>query len=302
MATQPQIKENLSYKKDILLKSTSDAQLHEHEYLFQRTLFNPQGKVTLEEHYDNKGELVQKYVYEYDSNGYLREEMLVEADEFVAEHKSFERDDKGKIIKELRHYMDGSADTMEYTYDEGGRLIRKTLLDPDGEVENHEEFEWEGDLLVLHRIFDNEGELINEEKKVYDTKGQALEVILFNAMENLYTRTVNEYYESGNKKEVLVYNQADQLIEKILLQEDQSGNIMQVTEETRHKKNVINFEYDASGNVTFQEEFDKNGELVGQVKRKYNENNMLESSDVFIDGGGRGMSRSYHIRQEYLYF
>jgi antitoxin component YwqK of YwqJK toxin-antitoxin module len=296
------IKESLVYKKDLVLKSATDQELEEHEYLFSRTIYNEDGKVTSEKQYDNQGELVQDYIYTYNDKGYLIEEKLQEADGFVAVHKSFEVDDKGKVLKEFRHYMDETFDTVVFHYNEKGKLVNKETFDPDNDLESTEEFSYEGDRVNRHVVSDADGDILSEKKTTYDDKGNAIKIEEFDGSVGESVKTVTEFHPSGNKKEVLTYNSADQLIEKVTLKEDAQGRIEQVVEESTSKKNTINFTYDAKGNVVHQDEFDRNGEMIGKVNRVYDGNNNLVSSNVFIHGGGRGLSRNYTLRQEYVYY
>lgn len=296
------IKESLVYKKDLILKSATDQELEEHEYLFSRTIYNENGKVTSEKQYDSQGELVQDYIYTYNDEGFLIEEKLQEADGFVAVHKSFEVENKGKILKEFRHYMDESFDTVVFHYDENGKLVKKEIFDPDNDLETVEEFSYYGDRINGQVVIDADGDILSEKKTIYDEKGNTIETDEFDGSTGESVKTVNEYHPSGNKKEVFIYNGAGQLIEKVTLKEDAQGRIAQVVEESTSNKNTINFSYDANGNVVYQDEFDRNGEKIGKVSRVYDEKNKLLSSNVFIHGGGRGLSRNYTLRHEYMYY
>lgn len=296
------IKESLVYKKDLVLKSASENELEEHEYLFSRTAYNEDGKVISEIQYSPSGDIIQEYEYKYNSQGLLIEELLKEADGFIVEHKSFEVNDEGKIIKEFRHYLDESFDTINYFYDDRGTLIKKEVIDPDGDLESVEEFSYSGELQTAHIVKDADGELVYEKKIDFNDEGKAVEIYEFDGSSGQTKKVVNEYYPSGNKKEVLTYNHADQLIEKVTLKENTEGKIVQVTEESPAKKNISNFTYDERGNMVYQDEFDKNGEMITKVNREYDENNKLLSSTVFMHGAGRGLSRNYTLRQEYVYF
>jgi YD repeat-containing protein len=298
----PRIKENRVYKKELLLKSSRQDHLEEHEFLFSHTIYNEQDKVVEEYHYDSDGKLVQEYQFMYDQNGFLREEILKQEDGFVAEHKTYEPDEKNNILKEFRHYMDGSFDTITYHYNAQGLVSKKETIDPDGEQESTEEFEYENGLLTRFAIMDSENEIITEKKITYDEKGNPEEVIDYDGSEGTAVRKVLEYFPSGTKKETLTYNDTDQLVEKVVMTEDSDGRLVQVVEENRAKKNTITFEYDQAGNIIAQEELDRNGELVSKVHRVFNENNQLVSTNVYIHGGGRGLSKNYTLRQEYTYF
>ncbi len=298
----PSIKETIVYKKELLLKSTTDNQLEEREYLFSHILFNENGKVAAERHYDPEGKIIQEYAFLYDQNGFLKEEILREDDGFIAEHKTYEPDDKNNIHKEFRHYTDGSFDTVTYQYNDQGLLRQKETIDPDGDLESVEKFEYNQSQLAHYELFDGEGELMSEKKITYDEKGNALEVYEFDGSEGQSVRKTIEYNPSGIKKETLTYDHAGKLVEKVEMKENSEGLLEQVIEETLTKKNTVDFQYDDHGNIVFQEEYDRNGELVSRVKRTFDDKKQLLNSDVFIHGGGRGLSRNYTLRQEYIYY
>lgn len=298
--SSPRVKETLVYKKEILLKSAAENQLDEHEYLFSRTVFNDKGKVVSEIHYDAEENIAQEYVFGYDNDGFLREELMKEDDGFVAEHKTYEPDEKGRIAKEMRHYMDGSFDTVTFSYNDQGLVSKKVTIDPDGDTESVEEFAYVNGFLAHYTLRDENGEILSERKMEYDEKGNPVEVYEYDGSEGISNRKEIAYFPSGNRKETLLYNDAGQLVEKTVMKENEKGQLIQAVEETHTKKNTINFTYDEAGNIVSQEEFDRNGELVSRVERTYDENQMLLSSDVFIHGAGRGPSRNYTLRQEYI--
>ena len=299
--SKPRIKETLVYKKEILLKSAAESQLDEREYLFSKTVYGDKDKVMSEIHYDAEGNITQEYVFGYDNNGFLREELMKEDDGFVAEHKTWEPDEKARIAKELRHYMDGSFDTVTYSYNDQGLVSKKVTVDPDGDTESVEEFDYSGGNLTRYTLKNEEGEILSERKVMYDEKGNPVEVHEYDGSEGLSNRKVIEYYPSGNRKETLLYNDAGKLVEKTVMKENEKGQLVQTIEETHSKKNTVNFTFDNEGNIICQEEFDRNGELVSRVNRTYDENQMLLTSDVFIHGAGRGPSRNYTLRQEYVF-
>jgi antitoxin component YwqK of YwqJK toxin-antitoxin module len=297
--SKPAIKELLVYKKDLLLKSSTHDHLEEHEYLFTHIIYNSRQQVVSEVHYDANGVIVQDYQFTYDDNGFLTGEILKEDDGFVAEHKTFEADEKGNIAREFRHYMDGSFDTINYSYNDQGLVSRKEVIDPDGETESVEEYEYTDGLLTRHAILDADGDIVNEKKIVYNSLKKPAEVIDFDGNEGITIKRVMEYYPSGNQKESYTY-QDDELVEKVVTKEDENGNLILAEEETHHKKNTVNFAYDQQGNVVLQEEYDRDGNLITRISRAFDQENRLLSADVFMDGGGRGLSKNYSLRQKYV--
>jgi len=294
------IKELLVYKKDLLLKSSSHDHLEEHEYLFTHTIYNSREQVVSEVHYDANGLIVQDYRFTYDDNGFLTGEILTEDDGFVAEHKTFEPDEKGNIAREFRHYMDGSFDTINYAYNEQGLVSRKEVIDPDGETESVEEFEYVDGLLTRHTVIDAEGEVVNERKMTYNSQKKPAEVVDFDGNEGITIKRIMEYFPSGNQKESFTF-QDDELVEKVIMKENEEGQLIMAEEETPQKKNTIHFTYDQQGNVVLQKEFNLAGDLVTRISRVFDQEKRLLSADISINGGGRGLSKNYSLRQEYVF-
>jgi hypothetical protein len=198
--------------------------------------------------------------------------------------------------------MDETFDTVTFFYDDKGKLIKKETVDPDGDLESIEQFTWVGDNITQMLMQDADGDVLSEKNTRYDDKGNIIEVEEYDGSAGDSSKKEIEYYPSGNQKQVLTYNDAGQLVEKVQMKEDSEKKIVQVVEETTARKSTINFTFDGKGNIIQQEEFNRNGELVGKVSRMYNEHNMLLSSKVFIHGDGRGLSKNYTLRQEYVYY
>jgi antitoxin component YwqK of YwqJK toxin-antitoxin module len=299
--TKQKIKENLVYRKDVVLKDKTAEHLEEMEHLHSKTCFDENGNVLSEVQYDSSENIIQESILDYDANGRLIEEVVKDSDGFVVEHKRFEIQDSGRVTKEFRYYMDETFDTIVYHY-EGDHVVKREIIDFDGEIENVEEFVYQDGLLIEKVVKDGDDEILTYQKITYDDQKNIIELEEVDHSEGVRTRTEYEYYASGNKKSVLVFDASDELVEKTLLTENEKGQTSRVVEENKSKKNTINMEYDNHGNVVFQEEFDIKGDLVSSVRREYNAENMITASEVYISGMGRGLSRNYTLRQEYIYF
>jgi antitoxin component YwqK of YwqJK toxin-antitoxin module len=296
-----QMREILVFKKELILKSSLQDHLEEHEFLYTHTVFSPSGKTESEIHYDSAGKIVQEYKFSYNEQGRLVEEMMTEEDGFVADHKKYDYE-QSRIAREYRYYADGSFDTIAYEYNEKDQVVKKTTIDPDGETENTEEFAYSGDHVSHYVMLDNEGEVVSEIKTEYDDKGNPVEIVEFDRVEGTTLRREISYYPSGNKKEALTWSEDDELIEKVVLSENEAGKVSEVVEENAHRQNKIQFGYDGAGNIILQEEYDRNGNMVSRVNRVFDSGHKLLNSDVFIDGAGRGFSKHYTLRHEYVYF
>jgi YD repeat-containing protein len=292
------IKEILIYKTEYLLTSTSHDYLEEREYLLTRTLYNPQGKVLTDTHYNPEGEIIQQYSCRYNPDGFLTEEKLTEDDGLVAEHRTFEPDEHNRIKTELCHYLDGSFDTIRYAYNHQGQLAHKQTIDPDGHTESTEEFTYENGFLTHYVHKDASGQILSEKTISCNPKGEPLEETLYDGDEDTTTYRVSEYHPSGGLKETRTYDQNNKLVAKAVFTENENGKLTELVEETHRNKSTIRFTYDQAGNITCQEEFDRNGELHASVTREYDEQNNLLNSRFFVNRQGKGLARNYSLRQE----
>lgn len=271
--------------------------------LHRTTDFHPEWAMPIAEtQYDSQGNIQQLVEYAYDGRGFLVRELLKESDGEVVEERSFEPDDRQRLKKEFRHYADGSFDVTEFFYDENGRLIKKVLADDEGEVERVEEFEYQEDKPLLEKAVDGEGNLLLEVRYLYDEKGLLEEVHTENPEEGGSYQKVHAYTPEGKRKSTLVYDSEGELVERYLFEVDDKGHPASVVEETKMKKNTIRMEYDAQGQVVFQEEQDLNGELVNKVDRRYDgQGNLLESRVVFRNPR-LGLLQEYSVFQQYDFF
>ncbi len=295
------IKESLIYKKDIVLQSSSDEELEEKEHLFSKTLYNENGKITREIQYNEMGNITQDFEYKYDEKGNLTEKILHDDDGGFGEKVSFEYDENGKKSKEFIHYMDDTYDTIVYTRNEDGLTIKKETTDYDGDMESIEEFEYQNKNLVKHTVKNDAGETVSIVEVTYNEEGNIIKESEQNLEEGTTKIKQVEYFPSGNKKEVLTYTNGD-LTGKVTMTEDEKEQIVQIVEETPYQKNTISMKYDDAGNVIYQEESDREGKLLTHVSRQFDNKNRMLSSDVFIDGQGRRLSRNYTLRHDYVFY
>jgi antitoxin component YwqK of YwqJK toxin-antitoxin module len=107
--------------------------------------------------------------------------------------------------------------------------------------------------------------------------------------------------ENGKKTAAYRYID-DQLVEKTTYELDEKGRLIKIVDENQYGKSIIQLGYDENGNIIKQEEYDQDKNLLNRVYRRYDKNNNLIESDVFIDGRGERMSQKYVIRYKYEYY
>jgi YD repeat-containing protein len=204
----------------------------------------------------------------------------------------------GKISRELKHYLDGSFDTISYLYDSQGHLIEKVTTDEEGVVESRTVFEYMDSRLSAEKEMDDLGDVVSEKKYLFDDNGHLAEFTEWDRENNRHIRTVDEYNEQGLRVRSSRYIDG-KLRERIGYTQDEKGRVTRMTEENERGGSTYQFEYDDSGNVLLQEETDGQGIVISKMERTYDALGRIQENRVFIDGQGRRMSQYYKV--EYVY-
>ncbi len=289
-------------KKDVVLPSVSANELTENEYLFSKTEYNEKGQILKEINYHPDGSIEHAYSYNYDDNGFLKEEMLIENKDEVIERTTFEPDEKMNIRKEYRHYLDGTYDSIEYICDDNGNLVEKVTIDYEGGVELRECFEFKGEKLIKETVLDKDNKVISEKTIKYDDKDRITDTESYDSLEETRLKRITEYDDKGYPKELLTYDLSDRLIERIQFSHNDDGRLAQVIEENPRKKNTIKFQYDKNGNVVCKEEFDKNGKLINKVERIYDDDSRVLEARAFIEIAEKNIIRNYVLTYDYEFY
>jgi hypothetical protein len=147
---------------DYVISSLHDEELdiqgHPHHY----SEYDPDGHPLKETRYNRLGEFEEMVEYGYDDQGNVVRESYYPAENELAEEKTYTRNETGQINRALKHYQDGSIDTITFEYNDSGKLIKCVTTSDEGEIEEIETFEWEDDVLVHHQITDENGNILPE--------------------------------------------------------------------------------------------------------------------------------------------
>ena len=290
----------MKYVKSFRANNISDleeSEIRDKEFKYQHTEFDESG-LPIEVITYNPDETVEhKYRYQYNSEGKVIDEILLEADDEVTEHRSMEYNAEGQLVKEYIHYLDDTADVMNYTYDEKGRLLSRRSIDSDGETGNYMVNVYDGDLLVSESEYDIAGEIITQRKIIYDENGKITEEI-FKTPEGNYD-ILYSYFENGHASVRRRYNDQKHLTERNTFTYDSEGRLSESMEESSSGIEITYISYDDAGNVILQEEKAEDGDLRSRVERTYDESNRLLTTSVFADKPGQHIPQHYRIRMEY---
>ncbi|HNS17938.1 MAG TPA: hypothetical protein PKH94_05710 [Bacteroidales bacterium] len=272
-------------------------ELHVETYPHTRTVFDQQGNALEDVTYLKDGATESRYVRIYNPQGDLAEEAYYSGED-LTDRRTFEWQADRKLAKEFRHYLDGSLDTISYHYNEQGQLVEKTLNDDDGFLESRTVFEYIDSRLVAEKELDGENQLLSERRVVFTESGYPVEQTEWIRENDQRIRLVDEVDDQGLRIRSARYVNG-RLVERIGYEYDEKGRVSRTTEEHERGSSVYQFEYDQLGNVTLQEEYDREGRVISKIERTYDGEGRVLENKVFIDGQGRRMSQYY--RMEYLY-
>lgn len=287
------------FKKDFFPSSASPEKSRSTEYKYSSTEYDNNGHVLLELKFNSDQKLEDKFVNKYNDNGILIEEKHYLSYKDLAEHKTYELDKNGKILKAFKHYSDGSKDTIQYNYNANGDLVERVTIDSYDEVEAKDIFEYEGKNLIKKETHEYD-ELTSKETFEYDPDGNVVEESSWTEEES--NRRSNVYNEKGKIEKVLFYNKKDELVAKTNYTYDDKDRIVGVTEETPYGNSSTVIKYDDKGNAIEQIEKNEQGEINNSAIRKFNDNNDVVETEVFIEMHGRGVNQQYILKYEYEYF
>jgi len=289
------------YKYDYHLVDAWESEIEIEPYLYNVTGYDHHGNITLEVSQSADFSTTSKSERKYDAEGRLTEEIIWDENDEIMERTTYERDENGRILRHLEHYLDGSFDITHYTYDDEGNLIEKVTITDEDETEGREKFHFENGKLVKSEEFDEENKLITSSEYVFDDHGNLIEQ-KNKTLEGGNTSLRYEYDENNHRTMQMQYNEIGRLIEKISYTYDENGRVTHVLEEDERKKNTTEFTLDDQGRAVWQIEKDVFGEIVLKVERQYDADGNITRLTAFIKSPGNYPDQNYVLSYEYEHF
>jgi len=274
-----------------------ESEIREKEFIYQQTEFDKNGNTVEITSFNPDGSVEHKYKYQNNDEGKVLDELLFEENDELTQHRSMEYNAEGLLVRENIHYLDGTADVLNYTYDKQGRLISKRSVDSDGETGNYLVFVYSGDLLVSETEYDISGEIITQRKIIYDEYGKITEEVYKTPEENYHIAF--NYDEAGQASVRRRYNEEKHLTERNTFTYDTEGRLSESMEESSAGIEITFIGYDAHGNIIIQEEKTEDGSLLSRVERTYDESNRLLTTTVYSERPGQQVPQNYRLRIEY---
>ncbi len=263
--------------------------------------YDENGNLTLEIGYTRDGEVADKSSYQYNNDGMLVESLIFGEDDEILERNEIFRDKDSRLVREVVHYLDGSADIRTFFYDSAGNLTGMEVKDDEDEPDYSENYYYLEGKLVRTERFDEEGEIIFYQEDTIDDGRMVQRKIWSSEDEEPYT-LITEYNERGNREQETRFDRNDKIMERNTWEENEQGLIVRIVEENRLKKNTTEITYDESGRVIHQKETDLHGQLNHEVFRSYDEDGLLHIVTAEITNKNTGDKRAYSLVHRYEFY
>lgn len=293
------IKSEKVYRLVILPGSEEKIDLEE-GILQSREEFDEKGNLCLEINYGADGSVTEKNIFTYDTLGRLASTVIYGDEDEVLETRVHTWNDQGLLESEQIRYLDGSTDTVRYSYKDG-LAVEKVQVTDDEEVEMREVYEYQDARLVLFERYDSDGELIHQARNTF-SEGRLVQTDISSSENDEPFTQVIRYNAAGRRIEDMKYDAEGRLIERNRSEEDETGRVVRLVEENTFRSHTTGLEYDDAGRLVRQVEKDLHGNLVSDVERTYTEEGLPESAHITVRDRSTGTYQQYYLIYEYEFF
>ncbi|UCE18872.1 MAG: hypothetical protein JSV84_00525 [Gemmatimonadota bacterium] len=226
----------------------------------EKTVFHPNGSVSLASH------------YVYDSEGLLREASTSSSDESHNQRLIYEYDINNWLIEAVSYKPDGSVNaTMEFKYNDTGKLLETSTSTQDGRVNIKVTHYYDADGKIVESIgYDNVKGMVLT-RKTYNYGPDGMEMTTFRPDGSIVGRTKNIYDSSENVIEAISFNSEGEVTSQTTNTYDNNGKTIETVTSipSVNMKTMATFKYDAEGNLIEQTNYNKFNEPVKVMRNVY---------------------------------
>ncbi|HOP13679.1 MAG TPA: hypothetical protein PLH09_06875, partial [Lentimicrobium sp.] len=109
---EKQVKEITLYRTNLVIGDPDEEGLLSEETKVNRVILNEDGHEIERITYNAYGEPEERVIIKWENGHPVEEQLELEGE--IAERTTREFDDKGRIVKEFRHYLEGGTDEIRY--------------------------------------------------------------------------------------------------------------------------------------------------------------------------------------------
>ncbi|MDR0495769.1 MAG: hypothetical protein LBG95_09125 [Treponema sp.] len=160
-------------KGNVTTKITKDVEMRvKNRIVYQ---YNPQGYLWRESLVDNKGKVVSTYEYAYDSKGNQTNRIIKNrAGDKLAE-TTYTYDDQGRMIQsQTRNFSENNGSSTIYSYDAQGNLVKQVVMDVNGKTSSVINAVWQQGREIKNEMLSADGTVRMRITNEYGDNGELL--------------------------------------------------------------------------------------------------------------------------------
>jgi hypothetical protein len=296
---EKQVKEITLYRTNLVIGDPDEEGLLSEETKVNRVILNEDGHEIERITYNAYGEPEERVIIKWENGHPVEEQLELEGE--IAERTTREFDDKGRIVKEFRHYLEGGTDEIRYIY-ENDLLIMKQTIDSNGDEGEKHYWTYEDGLLVKEESFDADGEPEMRKNYIYAENGRLDETIELQISNDGESKLVSVMDEAGNIVLEKRYDTRGNLIARNTITIGENGRPALMEEETVRGKSVVHLEYDGQGNNVLYREETADGNLLTLITRTFDTEGRNTGSEVKTEPQAQRPGQHYRLRYEYNFY
>ncbi|MCC7231557.1 MAG: hypothetical protein IT242_01330 [Bacteroidia bacterium] len=270
------------------------------EYLEMQAEMDEQGNVVTESKFNAEGELEERNSYTWNSSGKLMSHELYYAVDDVTEHRVLTRDDKDRLISEVKYYGEDAGEKTEYSYDDKDNISEIKFYDEEGDFSAREVYSYSKNGSVSEKYrYGQDGKVTehltftpgSEEKQVDETE--------FNPDGSVRSKTMVRFNDQGKEISSVQTTADGKLISSVATMYDDRGNVIEKKHKDFYSK-TLRYEYDEADRVIVTELYDGSGLLLRKNIVSYNDDGQVLNEQTFeIDTARGGKDKHFGNRYEY---
>jgi YD repeat-containing protein len=290
-----QLYKNFSFSE---LMTRADA-----EFIDMQIDMDEAGNVLSESKFSEEGELEEKNSYTYNSQGKLTGHVLLFAVEDVTERRELRRDDKGRLLEEIKFYGDDTGERTEYQYDDKDNVSSIVYYDEEGNFSSREEMRYNDDASLTERIrYDGENNVTERLSIGVASEEKQVEEIEFNPDGSVKSKALVKFNEAGKEVSSVQRTPEGKLISSVESTYDEKGNVVERRYKDFYSK-TLRYAYDEKDRLITQELYDGSGMLLRKNIYEYDEEGNVTAEQTFeIDTSRGGRDKHFGTRYEYEFF
>jgi hypothetical protein len=281
---------------------TSSQEVADDEYLESEIELDENGNPLIEIKYSDDGEMEDKNSYRYNSEGKLLEHTLLYAVEDVTEKRILTRDEKGRLVNEVKYYGDDSGEHTEYIYDEKDNLAERKYFDEEGAYTAKETFKYDDTGSLTEHIKYNNTDAIEEHTTFTRPDDKTIEQTEHHPDGSLASKTLIKFNEEGKELSSEQTTADGKIISAVINVYDEKGNVTEKHYKDFYSK-TVRYEYDEHNRCIMQELFDSNNVLVRKNLYAFDDDgNVISESTYEMDTTRGGRDKHFETRIEYTFW